>query len=121
MQGKTIVGLLRGDTSTKWFHDWVYPYAELRFIRGRLNFGPGPAPFSSIIAIWRGKQPKPTPRFVGLSIAGGDTKPTAPNMKDATYYEMDTGLLYGWDGRTWVVLPMQFEVSILTLDKEATV
>ncbi len=55
LQGKTIVGLLRGDTSTKWFHDWVYPYAELRFIRGRLNFGAGPAPFASIIAIWRGK------------------------------------------------------------------
>lgn len=52
-QGSLVVGLLRGDTSTMWFHNWVLPYAELRFIRGRLNFGPGPAPFPSIIAIWR--------------------------------------------------------------------
>jgi len=53
-RGKTIVGLLRGDTSTKWFHKWVLPYAELRFIKGRLRFNDvGPAPFASIIAVWR--------------------------------------------------------------------
>lgn len=51
-QGKTIVGLLRGDTSTQWFHDWVLPYADLRFIRGRVRFNGKPAPFPSIIAIW---------------------------------------------------------------------
>ena len=56
LHGKTVVGLLRGDTSTKWFHEWVLDKAELRFIRGRLNFGgKGPAPFASIIAVWRGK------------------------------------------------------------------
>ena len=53
LKGKTIVGLLRGDTSTAWFHDFVYGKAELRFIKGRLNFGSGPAPFASIIAVWR--------------------------------------------------------------------
>jgi len=53
-RGKTVVGLLRGDTSTRWFHDWVLPYAEIRFIKGRLKFNDkGPAPFPSIIAIWR--------------------------------------------------------------------
>lgn len=51
-RGNTVVGLLRGDTSTEWFHTWVLPYAELRFIKGRVNFGQGPAPFASIIAIW---------------------------------------------------------------------
>ena len=55
LKGKTIVGLLRGDTSTKWFHEWVLPYAELRFVKGRLKFNGKPAPFSSIIAIWREK------------------------------------------------------------------
>ena len=55
--GKTVVGLLRGDTSTRWFHEWVLPYAELRFVKGRLRFnGNGRAPFSSIIAIWRAVQ-----------------------------------------------------------------
>lgn len=54
MQGAIVVALLRGDTSTAWFHKWVYGKAELRFVRGRLRFGDaGPAPFNSIIAIWR--------------------------------------------------------------------
>lgn len=71
LRGKTVVGLLRGDTSTKWFHDWVLgpefcklqkqgitdwskAYAEVRFVPGRVNFGgAGPAPFASLIAIWR--------------------------------------------------------------------
>ena len=56
LKGKIVVGLLRGDTSTKWFHDWVWKKAEIRFIRGRLKFGNqnGPAPFAPIIAIWNG-------------------------------------------------------------------
>jgi hypothetical protein len=56
-KGKTIVGLLRGDTSTMWFHDWVLPYAELRFVKGRIKFNGKPAPFPSIIAIWRQRKP----------------------------------------------------------------
>jgi len=54
-KGKLVVGLLRGDTSTRWFHDWVFGKAELRFIKGRLKFGGQnkPAPFASIIAIWK--------------------------------------------------------------------
>jgi len=62
-KGKLIVGLLRGDTSTGWFHDYVLPHAELRFIRGRLKFRRegytgklSPVTFPSIIAIWRGKR-----------------------------------------------------------------
>ncbi len=52
--GSTVVGLLRGDTSTRWFHDWVLPYAAIRFVKGRICFNGKPAPFASIIAIWRG-------------------------------------------------------------------
>lgn len=58
LKGKVVVGLLRGDTSTRWFHDWVLGKAEIRFIKGRLKFieeGKSrtyPAPFPSIIAIW---------------------------------------------------------------------
>lgn len=56
LKGKIVVGLLRGDTSTRWFHDWVLGKAELRFVKGRLKFdGKKPAPFPSIIAIWNGK------------------------------------------------------------------
>lgn len=55
LKGKTVVGLLRGDTSTRWFHDWVLPYAELRFVKGRIKFSDheNSPPFPSIIAIWR--------------------------------------------------------------------
>ncbi len=51
--GKLVVGLLKGDTSTNWFHKWVLPYAELRFVKGRVKFNGKPAMFPSIIAIWR--------------------------------------------------------------------
>jgi site-specific DNA-methyltransferase (adenine-specific) len=57
LKGKLVIGLLRGDTSTQWFHNWVLPYAELRFVKGRLKFNGNPAPFASIIAIW-GSQEK---------------------------------------------------------------
>ncbi len=53
LKGKTVVGLLRGDTSTKWFHDWVLGKAELRFVKGQIKFNGKPAPFASIIAVWR--------------------------------------------------------------------
>lgn len=52
-KGKVVVGLLRGDTSARWFHDWVLDKATLRFIKGRVKFNGKPAPFASIIAIWR--------------------------------------------------------------------
>lgn len=53
LKGNLVVGLLRGDTSTRWFHDWVLGKAELRFLKGRVKFNGKPAPFASIIAIWR--------------------------------------------------------------------
>jgi site-specific DNA-methyltransferase (adenine-specific) len=55
LNGKTVVALLRGDTSTRWFHDWVLGKAtEIRFVKGRLKFNDAkPAPFPSIIAIYK--------------------------------------------------------------------
>lgn len=60
-KGKTVVMLLKSDTSTYWFHYFVLPNAEIRFIEGRLRFSPvfrGPAPFASLIAVFRGKKAK---------------------------------------------------------------
>lgn len=37
-KGKTCVMLLPVSTSTKIFHEVIYPNAEIRFIRGRLKF-----------------------------------------------------------------------------------
>ena len=53
--GATVVLLAHARTDTRWFHDWVYGKAELRFVKGRLKFGDGrqSAPFPSLVAIYR--------------------------------------------------------------------
>lgn len=50
-----VVGLLPARTDTKWFHDYIYGKAEIRFIKGRLKFGgnKNSAPFPSMLVIWR--------------------------------------------------------------------
>lgn len=55
-KGKVVVFLLPARTDTKAFHNFIYPYAKLRFIKGRLKFddGKSPAPFPSMICILRG-------------------------------------------------------------------
>jgi site-specific DNA-methyltransferase (adenine-specific) len=50
-----VVMLLPARTDTKWFHDYLYGIAELRFVKGRLKFGnsANSAPFPSLVAIYR--------------------------------------------------------------------
>ena len=52
---KCAVLLLFANTDTKWFHDWVYHKAEVRFIKGRLKFGGQKydAPKPSMVVIFR--------------------------------------------------------------------
>ncbi len=52
-----VVLLVHSRTDTRWFHDWVYGKAELRFVKGRLKFGgsKNSAPFPSMVAIFRGE------------------------------------------------------------------
>lgn len=49
------VALLPSRTDTRWFHEFIYGKAEIRFIKGRLKFGghKNSAPFPSMIVIWR--------------------------------------------------------------------
>lgn len=53
---RVAVLLLHARTDTKWFHDYIYRRAEVRFVRGRLKFGDmkQPAPFPSMVVIFRG-------------------------------------------------------------------
>ena len=53
--GSTVVFLVPSRTDTKWFHQYIYPYAEIRFIKGRLKFGnsKNSAPFPSMVCIFR--------------------------------------------------------------------
>ncbi|MCP3475071.1 phage N-6-adenine-methyltransferase [Bradyrhizobium sp. CCGUVB1N3] len=52
--GALVVMLAHARTDTRWFHEWVYRKAKLRFLRGRVRFGHGTqsAPFPSLIAIY---------------------------------------------------------------------
>ena len=56
--GATVVLLVHSRTDTRFFHDWIYGKAELRFVRGRLKFGDGrqSAPFPSLVAVYRPTQ-----------------------------------------------------------------
>lgn len=51
----TVVMLLPARTDTKWFHDYILPNAEIRFIKGRLKFGgrKNNATFPSMICVFR--------------------------------------------------------------------
>jgi site-specific DNA-methyltransferase (adenine-specific) len=64
-----VVALLPARTDTAWWHDWVKPFARVRFLRGRLRFGGAKkdAPFPSVIAIY--------PRSGGLKRARGMADP----------------------------------------------
>jgi site-specific DNA-methyltransferase (adenine-specific) len=52
-----IVMLLPARTDTRWFHDYIYNKAEIRFIKGRLKFGgcENSAPFPSMIVVYKGQ------------------------------------------------------------------
>ncbi len=51
-----VVLLIPARTDTTYFHDFILNRAEVRFIKGRLKFGGGkdPAPFPSMLVIFRG-------------------------------------------------------------------
>ena len=53
----TVVMLIPSRTDTKWFHNYIYGIAEIRFIKGRLKFGnsKNSAPFPSMVVIFRGE------------------------------------------------------------------
>jgi len=55
MGDNPIVMLLPARTDTKYFHEYIYNKAEIRFIKGRLKFGDSKnsAPFPSMIVIFK--------------------------------------------------------------------
>lgn len=55
LEAAVAVFLIPARTDTRWFHDWVLPFAkEIRFIKGRLKFGDATnsAPFPSMLVIY---------------------------------------------------------------------
>lgn len=60
--GVVIVLLIPARTDTRYFHDYIYGKAEIRFVRGRLHFTDEDgnesdwAPFPSMIVVYNGNQ-----------------------------------------------------------------
>ena len=52
--GATVVCLLPARTDTKWWHEYVIPYARIEYLRGRVHFGDSAngAPFPSAVAVF---------------------------------------------------------------------
>lgn len=50
-----VVMLIPARTDTKYFHEYIYGKAEIRFIKGRLKFGDSKnaAPFPSMVVVFR--------------------------------------------------------------------
>lgn len=50
-----VVMLIPARTDTKYFHQYIYNKAEIRFVKGRLKFGDSKAnaPFPSMVVIFR--------------------------------------------------------------------
>lgn len=50
-----VVMLIPARTDTERFHDYILPYAEIRFLRGRLKFvgAKDVAPFPSMVVVFR--------------------------------------------------------------------
>lgn len=55
LRGCTVVMLLPSRTDTQYWHDYIIPFAEVRFIKGRLRFNNSvnSAPFPSALVIFR--------------------------------------------------------------------
>lgn len=51
-----VVMLIPSRTDTRYFHNFIYQRAEIRFVKGRLKFGDSnnSAPFPSMLVIFRG-------------------------------------------------------------------
>jgi len=54
-RGGVVVLLIPARTDTRYFHEYIYNKAEVRFLKGRLKFGDSKnsAPFPSMVVIYR--------------------------------------------------------------------
>lgn len=65
-----MVMLIPARTDTIMFHDYILGKAEIRFIKGRVNFevdghkSKDPAPFPSMIVVFNGKHPTNTVKSI---------------------------------------------------------
>ena len=55
-KGAIVVCLIPARTDTRYWHDYIFPFAKIRFLKGRVKFEngkkPQPAPFPSAVVIF---------------------------------------------------------------------
>ncbi len=58
LRGKTTVMLIPARVDTIAWHTWIFPYAKVEFLKGRLKFSnsKNSAPFPSAIVVFEGKK-----------------------------------------------------------------
>lgn len=73
-----VVGLVPCRTDTRWWQDHVMQATEIRFVRGRIQFGDSgqSAPFANAIAVWGGRR---MPRLSTIDFAV--RRPNAPETE----------------------------------------
>jgi phage N-6-adenine-methyltransferase len=57
--GATVVCLVPSRTDTRWWHTYILPHAEIRYLQGRQRFSESgnSAPFPSVVVIFRPASP----------------------------------------------------------------
>lgn len=76
-----VVALLPARTDTRFFHDYIYHKAEIRFVRGRLKFGgcKDAAPFPSMVVIFRRESKNDESEHTGAGSTGKKAEAPAEN------------------------------------------
>lgn len=71
--GTVVVALIPARTDTKFFHEYIYHKAEIRFIKGRLHFGGSKdaAPFPSMVVVFRKDVENEDKQAAGGAVAAG--------------------------------------------------
>ena len=62
LKGATVVALIPARTDTSYWHQYIFPFADIHFLKGRVQFvldgmKPKDAPFPSAIVVWPKKSP----------------------------------------------------------------
>jgi phage N-6-adenine-methyltransferase len=78
VEGATVVMLLPARVDTRWWHDYIKPYAEFEFLRGRLKYEntASPSPFPSAVVVFRPRK---------QTCCGWCGRPFVPARTDATF------------------------------------
>lgn len=79
-----VVALIPARTDTRFFHEYIYHKAEIRFVKGRLHFGgcKDAAPFPSMVVVFRKETENEDKQAAGEHAAPGAVETEATTKED---------------------------------------